>query len=157
MRVGAGGALGGVIVRRLPLALGVLLGVLPGRDQVGEPGGVDDTLRAVLREGLVDGRLEAAEVDGHVGLGQLGRLLHAELEVVRLLTRAGQVDHRDVVAADPLGQELQGVHRGHDRGRRVVRAGGGVGTAGGEGQQQERDDGDGEVSSEGHDNHSQLK
>ncbi len=141
---------------RLALVLGVLLGVLIGGEQVGGVRGVDDALGAVLLQRLIDRGLEAGEVDRDVGLRQLGGLLHPELEVVRLLAGARQVDHDCVLAADPLGQELQRVHRRHHGDRAVVRAGGVV-SAGCEGEQQQGGGGQSEGAAGEHDNDSQVE
>ena len=67
---------------------------------------------AGLVDGLVDGGLEAALVEHHAGVLEVRGLARLELEVVRLLAGLGQVDDVHVAAADPLGDELQGVERG---------------------------------------------
>ena len=86
-------------------------------EQQGEPGGhVDGPVGGLLRDGLVDGRLEALDVQDEVGLGDLGDLRGAELEVVRLDARGRQDVTSTALAADLLGGVLQRVERGDDDG-----------------------------------------
>ena len=65
---------------------------------------------ASLCDGFLDRWLEAP-TDGEHDVGGADRLevVGGELEIVGLDARRGQVRHRDAVAADPLGDEREGV------------------------------------------------
>ena len=54
-------------------------------------------------------------VDDQVGLENAGGLLRAQLEVVRLTPGLGEAGDLAVASGDPLGDELEGVRRRHDR------------------------------------------
>ncbi len=64
-----------VLVLLLACVLLVLLRRLLHGHQVGEPGDVEGVALRVLRDGVVDGRLEAGLVDDEVGVGDLGGLV----------------------------------------------------------------------------------
>ena len=76
-------------------------------------GGVDDVVHPRVRHGAVDSRLQALLVEHDAGAGQAGALTHGQLEVVGLDARRCQRAHLEVVARDPLGDELQRVERRH--------------------------------------------
>jgi hypothetical protein len=103
----------GVLVRALP---GVVVAVVgAGDDEVRGLRDVEGGIRGLGLHGIVDGRLEAGEVQDGLGLRQLGDGLRRELEVVRLGAGLGQRRHLDEVAADALRDELEGVEGGRDR------------------------------------------
>ncbi len=154
MRVAGGGRV--VVPGRL---LGALVEVVV--DQRADGGGVDDVLGAGLVDGLVDGGLEALEVQHRVGLLDGGDLLGGELQVVRLDAGGGQVGDADVLAAYLRGEELHGVERRDDVQFAVRALGAAVAAAGGEGEGADhRGDGQGydsgSASDHRHDNHSHL-
>jgi hypothetical protein len=127
-----------------------LVGVAAGRGavllQLGEGAGVDGVLDARLLDGVVDGGLDALEVEDVVRFTELADLLRLELQVVRFDARLGEGGDGDAVAADLLGQELHGVERRHHVQLAVFLGGGGAGgtAAGGE-----RDQAEGHGSGEG--------
>ena len=100
-------------------------------------GHVERPVAAVLRDGVVHRRLETLEVDDQLRVADLADLARVELQVVRLGAGLGQVGHPDRVAADPLGEELEGVERGHHVDPLGVGAGGAAGGAAGPGAQGE--------------------
>ncbi len=71
-------------------------------------------LMPVCDDGLVDGGLETLEEEGRVGLLELGALLGADLQVVRLLAGLGQAGDVRVAAAYLLGEEGHRVERRDD-------------------------------------------
>ena len=125
------------LIGGLFLVLGGVVRVGAGLNQLGRGGDVDDGLRGLLLDGLVNGALEAREIDHRVSGGQRVDHLGRELEVVRLGAVRGQGGNGDVLAADLLSQVLQGVERGHD-GQFAVFGGAAVGCgrgdAGGQGE-----------------------
>ncbi len=76
---------------------------------------VDRGIRRLGAHGRVDGRLEAREVDHGLRPRELTDGTRGQLEVVRLHPGLGQRGDPHVLAADPLGHELQRVERGRDR------------------------------------------
>lgn len=145
---GSAPALGAVVVP------GLLLGVLLGAVVVAlvadlgavllqrrEGGGVDGVLDAGLGDRVVDGGLDALEVEDDVGLAELADLLRLELQVVGFDAGLGERVDGDVVAAYLLGQVLHGVERRDHVQLAAASLVGGVGGsgAGGEGDDAERD------------------
>ena len=127
---------GVVVVGGLGGALLVLLLHAVVVDQVDAPGQVHDRGAGDLGEGVVEGGLEAGDVQDQGGGGQGGDVLGGQLEVVGLDVGGGDAGDRDVLAADGLGQVLDGVEgRGHRQGagggRRRGRPGGAGGGRGG--------------------------
>ena len=125
------------LVSSLFLLLGGVVGVGAGLNQLGCGGDVDDGLGGLLLDGLVNGALEAREVDNRVRGGQGVDHLGGELEVVRLGAVRGQGGDGNVLATDLLSQVLQGVERGHDGQFAVLGgaiSGRGRGGAGGQGE-----------------------
>ena len=141
---------GAAVVVVVRVLLGALAGVLTagGQGEAGGRGDVDGGVGGLAAHGLVDGRLEAGEVDDGLRPGHRPDRLGGQLEVVGLDARLGQRGDAHVVAADPLGSELEGVERGRDRHPPVVT---GVGRRA-PGQEQRR--GDGEEGERLHDNDS---
>ena len=84
-------------------------------DQLHCGGDVDDVLRRGLLDRFVDGGLEALEVDHGVGAGEGVEGGGGEFEVVRFGPVGGEGFDCDPVAADLLGEVLQGVEGGLDR------------------------------------------
>ena len=91
----------------------------------GERGGhVDRVVGSLLGDGLVDGGLEALDVEDEVGLRDVGDLRGAQLQIVRLDARRGQGGDVGVGPADLLGGVLEWVEGGDDAsGRRGSRCG----------------------------------
>ena len=96
------------------LFLGGVVRVRTGFNELCSGGDVNDGLGGLLLDRLVDRTLEAREVDDRVRGGQGVDHLGGELKVVGLCAVRGQRGHGDVVAADLLGQVLQGVKGRHD-------------------------------------------
>ena len=88
--------------------------VLFGVNQINTAGDVDNGLGGVQLNGLVDGRLEALEVNDSSCLGELLNLLIRQFEVVRLCSWRSQGFDVNQVAADLLGEVLERVEAGHD-------------------------------------------
>src|SRR5699024_9710233 len=93
-----------------------------GRAQSHDLADVECVVGGLLCDGLVAGRLEASAVEGDVGLTDLADLSAGQFQVVRLRAGLGELNDRDLVTADLLGQPLEGVDAG-DHGE--VRVGGG--------------------------------
>ena len=102
--------------------LGVLALVVGGRAQLHDLADVECAVGGLLCDGFVDGRLESLDVEGDVGLTDLADLSAGQLQVVRLRSGLGELNDRDLVTTDLLGQPLEGVDTG-DHGE--VRIGGG--------------------------------
>ena len=77
-------------------------------------GDVECPVRGDLGDGLVESGLEAGDVEDEVGLADLGDLLGAELEVMRLTAGRREVDDLDAVAADLLRGVRERVEPRHD-------------------------------------------
>src|SRR5699024_12771459 len=93
-----------------------------GRAQLHDLADVECAVGGLLCDGFVDGWLESLDVEGDVGLTDLADLSAGQLQVVRLRSGLGELNDRDLVTTDLLGQPLQGVDTG-DHGE--VRIGGG--------------------------------
>ena len=100
----------------------VLVVVVGGRAQLHDLADVERVVGGLLCDGFVDGRLESLDVEGDVGLTDLADLSAGQLQVVRLRSGLGELNDRDLVTTDLLGQPLEGVDTG-DHGE--VRIGGG--------------------------------
>ena len=86
------------------------VGMLFGGQEREGLGDVERPIRGDLGDGLVEGGLEAGDVEDEVCLADLGDLLRAELEVMRLAPGGREVDDLHTVAADLLrgvGQRIE--------------------------------------------------
>ncbi len=145
----------------VPVALGVALGEVVVLQRGGR-GGVDLVLGAGVGDRLVDGGLQALEVDDRVGLLDRPDLLGGEFEVVRLDAGGGEVGDLHVLAAYPAGEELHRVE-GRDDVQLALRALGAATAAAGRQGEAGGEGGGGQgygaasTSSDHHDNHSQIR
>ena len=85
-----------------------------GVNQINAAGDIDDGLGGVQLNGLVNGRLEALEVNDGSSLRELLNFLVRQLEVVRLCSRRSEGFDVNQIAADFLGEVLERVEAGHD-------------------------------------------
>jgi hypothetical protein len=116
--------------------------------QRGDVGGVQDPALGVLRDGLVDRRLEPVLHDDQVGTSESDGAGERRLEIVRLDPRLGQAHHVDAVPADALGHPGQWVEAGGHLHPPVV---GRLGRAASEWQHQQQ------PQQPTHENHSQFR
>lgn len=97
-------------IERVVVVLVVLLGVvIRTGDEVGDVGGVDHVLGVARVDGLVDGALEAGQVQDEVGLADGPNLSRGQLDVMRLGPGGRQRGDGDELAAHLLGDVLQRV------------------------------------------------
>ena len=98
----------------------VLPSSTPVRSSRAAGGDVEGLVAGLVGRRLVDRRLEAAEVDDEVGVGHGGHVRGAQLQVVGLGPRLGEVGDLDGRAADPLRRVLERVEAGHHVQRRLA-------------------------------------
>ncbi|CNG22780.1 Uncharacterised protein [Mycobacterium tuberculosis] len=123
----------------------LVVGLARRRQPLDDGGGIQRPALGVLADGVVHGGLDALDVDGEVGVLDVGDLPGGQLQVVRLGSGPGERPHEDVVSADPLRQPRHRVER-RDHGRLAgrdpgVRVGAGRQARGEPGQGQGRGDG----------------
>ena len=109
----------------------------------GRPGGVHQVLGGARGDRVVDGGLEAREVDHDIGLADGADLARRELDVVRLGARRGEGRDRDEVAAHVLDDVLQRVERCQHREAVVLGPADPACPAGAAGREQQRGDAEG--------------
>jgi hypothetical protein len=80
----------------------LFVGVVFSRKEREGLGDVERAVRRCLLDRLVEGGLEAGDVEDEVCLADLGDLLRAEFEVMRLSTGRGQIDDLDGISAHLL-------------------------------------------------------
>ncbi len=111
MLAGSSHTCGSVAPSSSECGLALLVRVRLAGEQGQAGGDVDGPVGGLLRHGLVDGGLEALDVEDEVGGGDLGDLGGGELEVVRLDAGRGEGRDGHGVAADLRGRRTRAGRR----------------------------------------------